>query len=241
MDAWLRVRKELARGERPEHPDTGAEETAPRPEPQESTDPRPEPEPSSRGPRRRLVALAVAVLFVGAAAAAAVVLTGGDPEDRAQPGPVTGPAPGPVRIRVVHSGLCLAEQGGRNGQLYQQPCSAGSIPRFSLKRLGPDWRLETFHTTYGWGCTGIQEKSTDLRAPVEDQECGKRGTAEAFRIEPVGTPVRGFRLRPLHSDLCVGVEDGAVKAGAELRQLACTEEAEGALFSFDPRPGATPD
>ncbi|WP_199782705.1 helix-turn-helix domain-containing protein, partial [Streptomyces pristinaespiralis] len=45
MDAWLRVRKELARGERPEHPDTGAEEAAPRPEPQ-STDPRPEPEPS---------------------------------------------------------------------------------------------------------------------------------------------------------------------------------------------------
>ncbi|MGW7463235.1 RICIN domain-containing protein [Streptomyces xantholiticus] len=232
-DAWLRVRKDLTRRERPEPAD--AVEVASRPEPQERAEPEPQPEPSPRGPRRRLVAAAVAALVVGVAAAAAVVLTGGDADDGAQPRAVTGPSPGPVQIRLVHSGLCLAEQGGRNGQLYQQPCSDRSVPEFSLKRLGADWRLETLHATFGWGCTGVQEKSTEIGAPVEDQECGKRGTAEAFRLEPVGTPVRGFRLRPLHSALCAGVEEATEREGEEIRQLACTDDGEGQLFSFDRR------
>ncbi|GGW47018.1 RICIN domain-containing protein [Streptomyces xantholiticus] len=228
-EAWLRVRKELTRRERPEPAD--GVEGASRSEPQE----RAEPEPSPRGPRRRLVAAAVAVLVVGVAAAAAVVLAKGDADDGAQPRAVTGPAPGPVQIRLVHSGLCLAEQGGRSGQLYQQPCSERSNPEFSLKRLGADWRLETLHATFGWGCTGVQEKSTEIGAPVEDQECGKRGTAEAFRLEPVGTPLRGFRLRPLHSDLCAGVEKATEREGEDIRQLACTDDAGGQLFSFDRR------
>ncbi|MEU0369958.1 hypothetical protein ABZ070_06775 [Streptomyces sp. NPDC006283] len=276
LDAWLRVRKELTRRDRPagttagtsepermefghkeieykelEHAGPehmGSEHTGPNDTgPQLAQGPEagagplageaPEPAPSRRRLRPRLLAVVAAGAVLGAvASAAALTAEGGGNEDDAPPRPVTAPAPGPVQIRVVHSGLCLAEQGGRNGQLYQQPCSKSSIPRFSLKRLGSDWRLETFHATYGWGCTGVQEKSVEIGAPVEDQECGKRGPAEAFRLEPLGTPVRGFLLRPVHSDLCAGVEDAASRKGAEIRQLACSEDGAGQLFSFDRRP-----
>ncbi|MFF3242990.1 RICIN domain-containing protein [Streptomyces sp. NPDC002870] len=151
-----------------------------------------------------------------------------------QPGPLR---PGPVRIRAVHSGLCLAEEGGQNGQLYQQPCSPDTTPRFSLKGLEPAWRIVTFHRTFGEGCTGVKEKSMEVGAPVEDQECGKRGPAEAFRLEPVGKPVRGYRMRPLHSDLCAGVPEAATQPGAEIRQLTCTKDAKGQLFAFDRETG----
>ncbi|GGT29940.1 hypothetical protein GCM10010271_37420 [Streptomyces kurssanovii] len=198
------------------------------------------PGPAPSGPRRRPRALpaAVAAVVIAAAVTAAVPHFGGGSDAVAEPPGVGGPAPGPVRIRAVDSGLCLAEQGGQNGQLYQQPCSPDSVPRFPLKRLGTDWRLETFHTTFGWGCTGVQEKSTEAGAPVEDQECGKRGPAEAFRVEPAGKPVRGYRLRPVHSGLCAGVDAAdSEKKGADIRQLACTDDGTGQLFSFDPRTG----
>lgn len=144
--------------------------------------------------------------------------------------------PGPVRIRAVHSGLCLAEAGGQNGQLYQQPCSPDTTPRFSLKPIEPAWRIVTFHRQFGEGCTGVKDKSLEVGAPLEDQECGKRGPAEAFLLEPVGQPVRGYRLRPLHSNLCAGVPEAATKPGAKLRQLACTKDAKGQLFAFDRDP-----
>ncbi|MGN9794794.1 helix-turn-helix domain-containing protein [Streptomyces sp. OZ13] len=269
LDAWLRLRKELTRRERPgiavsEATDGGQGGQAPaltesgreprsgdEPAPatadgvslRPGTAPRPDgPEPAPSGARRRLrplPAVAAAVVIAAAVTAAALHFGGGTEADD-EPPAVSGPAPGPVQIRAVDSGLCLAEQGGQNGQLYQQPCSPDSIPRFSLKRIGTDWRLETFHTTFGWGCTGVQEKSTEAGAPVEDQECGKRGPAEAFRLEPVGKPVRGYRLRPVHSGLCAGVEAAdSEKKGADIRQLGCTDDGTGQLFSFDPRPGSS--
>ncbi|MET9421468.1 MULTISPECIES: helix-turn-helix domain-containing protein [unclassified Streptomyces] len=267
LDAWLRVRKELTRRERPAVAVPAAVDAGhggPAPSLAESgreprsgeqaalsaadgvslragTTPGPDaPEPAPSGPRRRprLLPAAVGAVVIAVAVTAAVLHFGGGTEADDEPPAVSGPAPGPVQIRAVDSGLCLAEQGGQNGQLYQQPCTPDSIPRFSLKRIGTDWRLETFHTTFGWGCTGVQEKSTEAGAPVEDQECGKRGPAEAFRLEPVGKPVRGYRLRPVHSGLCAGVEAAdSEKKGADLRQLGCTDDGTGQLFSFDPRPG----
>ncbi|QIP84580.1 ricin-type beta-trefoil lectin domain protein [Streptomyces sp. Tu 2975] len=265
LDAWLRVRKELTRRERPamavsEATDAGDGGPAPAftesgrepragdqaalsaadgvsllPGTTSRTD---EPEPAPSGPRRRSRLPAAAAVVIAASVTAAVLHFGGDTEADDEPSAVSGPAVGPVQIRAVDSGLCLAEQGGQNGQLHQQPCSPDSVPRFSLKRLGTDWRLETFHTTFGRGCTGVQEKSTEAGAPVEDQECGKRGPAEAVRVEPVGKPVRGYRLRPVHSGLCAGVEAAdREKKGADIRQLVCTDDGGGQLFSFDPRHG----
>ncbi|MEU1893573.1 helix-turn-helix domain-containing protein [Streptomyces pristinaespiralis] len=266
LDAWLRLRKELTRRERAAvtYGATDAGHGGPGPALTESgrvprsgdeaahpaadgasVIPRTGPPPAAAGPapngprrRRRLLTAAVAAVVVAAAVTAAALHFGGGTKTDTGAAEVSGPAPGPVQIRAVSSGLCLAEQGGQNGQLYQQPCSPDSIPRFSLKRLGTDWRLETFHTTFGWGCSGVQEKSTEAGAPVEDQECGKRGPAEAFRVEPVGEPVRGYRLRPVHSGLCAGVEAAdSEKKGADIRQLGCTDDGTGQLFSFDPVPG----
>ncbi|MFK4223334.1 RICIN domain-containing protein [Streptomyces sp. NPDC019890] len=250
-ETWLRVRKELARRERqslevPEY-DVGDMEPGPGAE-----------EPPPAQPRRPWLVRAVlpsAVAVLGVAALAVTLATrdsdASKEEGRKQrpsaaktekpvtylpPGP---PRPGRLQIRAVHSGLCLAEDGGQNGQLYQQPCAPGTIPRFSLKQVGPGWRIVTFHKTYGEGCTGVMEKSTEIGAPVEDQECGKRGPAEAFRFEPVGTPVRGYRLRPVHTGLCAGVENAVTRSGAEIRQLACTEDGKGQLFAFE-REAGTP-
>ncbi|MGW0701800.1 helix-turn-helix domain-containing protein [Streptomyces sp. NPDC002867] len=267
LDTWLRVRKELARGERQasETPDAAppASEAAGREAvggAAQAPDSAPAGPASASGPsaprprRRARLLLPVAGFLVAAAAvAAAVVLPGdgdGDEDGRGQgrgngrpvaaaSGPGPAPAPGAVTIRAVHSGLCLAEDGGQNGQLYQRACAPDSVPRFSLKRIEGGWRLVTFHQKFGEGCTGVQDKSVEDGTPVEDQECGKRGPAEAFRLEPVGSPVRGYRLRPLHSDLCVGVEEGTERAGAPLRQLACAADAKGQLFAFDRRSSTT--
>lgn len=249
-ETWLRVRKELTRRERQslEVPEYGLGDSEPGPGADEP--------PSAESPRRPWPARAVlpsAVVALGVVALA-VTLATRDSDDSNEQGKKPRPGatktekqvtflpPGPPRsgrlqIRAVHSGLCLAEDGGQNGQLYQQPCASGTTPRFSLKQVGSGWRIVTFHKKYGEGCTGVMEKSTEIGAPVEDQECGKRGPAEAFRFEPVGTPVRGYRLRPLHTDLCAGVEKAVTRPGAEIRQLACTEDAKGQLFAFERQAG----
>ncbi|MFF0448517.1 helix-turn-helix domain-containing protein [Streptomyces sp. NPDC004609] len=143
------------------------------------------------------------------------------------------PSPGPVRIKAVHSGLCLAERGGDSGLLYQLPCRSGSIPGFSLQRRGEDWRIATRHPTFGPGCTGVSNGSRETETPLNDQECGKRGTAEAFRLEPFGGEAGVFRLRPLHSDLCVGVEDRLVGSGAEIRQQTCEKSGAAQTFALE--------
>ncbi|MGI5403010.1 helix-turn-helix domain-containing protein [Streptomyces sp. CA-135486] len=248
-ETWLRVRKELTRRERQslEVPEYGVGDIEPDP----GAD-----EPPPAQPRRPWLVRAVlpsAVVALGVVALAVTLATrdfDDSKEEREKqrpsaaktekqptflpPGP---PQPGRLQIRAVHSGLCLAEDGGQNGQLYQQPCAPGTTPRFSLKRVEPGWRIVTFHKQYGEGCTGVMEKSTEIGAPVEDQECGKRGPAEAFRLEPVGTPVRGYRLRPLHTDLCAGVEKAVTRPGAEIRQLVCTDDAKGQLFAFERQAG----
>lgn len=259
-ETWLRVRKELSRRERQsvEVPEYAVGEPEPR------SEPRSEPEPGvgteefapPEPPRRAWLARALLPTMVVAlgAVALAVTLASLDSDESEKKQSTEQPRssqprssqsgssqsgslqPGPVQIRAVHSGLCLAEAGGQNGQLYQQPCSPDTTPRFSLKPIEPAWRIVTFHRQFGEGCTGVKDKSLEVGAPLEDQECGKRGPAEAFLLEPVGQPVRGYRLRPLHSNLCAGVPGAATKPGAKLRQLACTKDAKGQLFAFDKDP-----
>ncbi|MGW4203918.1 helix-turn-helix domain-containing protein [Streptomyces sp. NPDC004726] len=147
--------------------------------------------------------------------------------------PLTTPSPGPVRIKAVHSGLCLAERGEQSGALYQMPCATGSIPDFSLTRLPEGWRIATQHPVFGPGCSGVMEKSAEAGAPVHDQECGLRGSAEVFTIESVGAPAGEFRLRPVHSGLCVGVEGAVEEPAAAIRQLACTKGGEGQRFALE--------
>ncbi|MCX4819475.1 hypothetical protein OG883_06045 [Streptomyces sp. NBC_01142] len=258
-DAWLRVRKELTRRERQsgEVPDFGAVEGAQEAagsgdvEPGPGTEEPAPPEPPRRTWLTRAVRPAVVVLALAVAAVTvtlAVRDTGPDKGEqsdgqRKKQGlqvPPRSPEPGSVRIRAVDSGLCIGERAedGPSGQLYQLACVPDTIPRFALRPVEPGWRIVTFHPEFGEGCSGVQEKSRDIGAPVVDQECGKRGPAEAFRLEAVGKPVRGYRLRPLHSDLCAGVRGAPKETGAPIEQQACAKDAQGQLFTFDRDPTA---
>lgn len=115
-DTWLRVRKELTRRERQavEVPDFGSGDSVGdhhAVEADAGTDEAEPPEPSRRSWLSRAV-LAAAVVALGVAALSVVLLMA---EDDKQPtverhAPVVAPAPGPVQIRAVRTGLCLAEQ-----------------------------------------------------------------------------------------------------------------------------------
>ncbi|MFF3391695.1 helix-turn-helix domain-containing protein [Streptomyces sp. NPDC002669] len=188
--------------------------------------------------RRRVPLVLAAVLWavvLAAAVATTVVLLGRDddgPDARRATGPVAGRT---VQIRSVHSGFCLSEERGtESGKLHQVPCEEETIPGFSLQPLGGDvWRIATDHPVYGPGCTGIWNGVRENGAPLQDQECGKRDEAEQFRIEPAGSPVEGYRIRPVHTRLCVGAEKYSKERGAELVQTNCAGERK-SLFSFDP-------
>ncbi|MFV0127700.1 RICIN domain-containing protein [Streptomyces sp. HMX112] len=187
----------------------------------------------------RFLVPVVAVLTLVIAVTTVVALVWGPHEGRGEDeGPV--PAAGPVRIRATHSGLCLGERPGeRGGQVHQVPCAAGDLPRYSLVPLpGGLWRIRSDHPEYGPGCAGVPAGTPERSgAPLVDQECGTRGPAEAFRVEPfAGGGTGGHRIRPDRSGLCLTVRGGAREPWAEVVQETCRTDGEGQLFGFEPRP-----
>ncbi|MGW0779457.1 helix-turn-helix domain-containing protein [Streptomyces sp. NPDC002913] len=239
VDGWLAVRKEIAvHGQRPAPEGAGLPAQG---EPGPRTGPAPAPDSGKPVPRvRRLL---IGALVAAASVAVAFALwTSGGPERPGSGGTasaapaVTAPSEGPVRIRSVRTGLCLSERlGFKNGTVYQAPCVTATVPRFSLLPLGEGtWRIATDHPDYGEGCTGVLHGGTATGVPLEDTECGDRGPAEIFRLEAVGDPVRGYRIRPAHTDLCLGARDRSTKELAKIVQLGCAKEGTDQLYSFDP-------
>ncbi|MEU0273742.1 helix-turn-helix domain-containing protein [Streptomyces sp. NPDC006307] len=248
LESWLSVRKELAvraRGSGGESEDTAREpwfELPPEPEPE----PEPEgwqpegPGTDGRGDAWRawFVPLVAVLALVVAATTVVAFLLGGEDEHRRED--AAAPAPGPVLIRAVHSGLCLNERPGQqSGQVYQVPCAEATVPRYSLVRLdGGLWRIRSDHPDFGPGCSGIPVEAVEQDgAPLIDQQCGKRGPREAFRIEEFGGgdgAVAGYRIRSAHADLCLRVRDASREPWTDVIQEACREDGEGQLFSLDP-------
>ncbi|MDT9680572.1 hypothetical protein RND61_00495 [Streptomyces sp. TRM76323] len=161
-------------------------------------------------------------------------------EDRHEPSAAAPPAAGGVDIRALHSGLCLNERRGQqNGQVYQVYCAGAAVPRYSLARLdGGLWRIASDHPDYGPGCSGVPaDVPREDGAPLVDQECGKRGPREAFRIEPLdGDPARGHRIRNAASGLCVTVPGASREEWTAVVQKPCAPDGAGQLFGFDRRP-----
>lgn len=244
-ETWLVVRKELAAaGTRS---GVAAEaEAVPVSGPEAVPDDAPATPVPSGGPVRRgripraLVAV-VAVTGLGLAVLSVVALVR-DGVERVSGTPVT-PAAGGVLIRSLESGLCLGEKPSeRSGQVYQRECEGADVPRYELMPLtGRDsghWRLVTHHPEFGPGCTGVPGAATKAGAPLHDSECGEQGRTESFRLEPVGTPVEGYRIRPGDSDLCVAVTGDPRAPWSRLETAACGDDARsrrGQLFSFDRR------
>ena len=143
------------------------------------------------------------------------------------------PRPGPVRIRVVKTNLCLSEDSGSSGWLYQLACGK-QMPAMTLKAVGDGtYQIQTMHPTYGPGCTGVSDGSSSLGVHVLDDYCGS-GRGQVFRVEPVRSPLRGYRLKPIQSkNGCIGVEGNSPKAHTPVLQLACDSAATGQVFLFD--------
>ncbi|BAU86191.1 hypothetical protein SLA_5310 [Streptomyces laurentii] len=190
--------------------------------------------------RRLLVGVVAVTALVTATVSIVVFLRGGDPGGHQGPPVLTAPAEGPVRIRVIGSDLCLNERrGGRTGQIYQRSCAGAVVPYYSLKRLdGADWRIVSDHPDYGPGCSGLPSGGRPAEAALEDSECGDTSRVERFTLEPYGTPVTGYRVRPAGSatpDTCVTVLGDPKAEWSRLAQSPCRADARGQLFSFDRR------
>lgn len=246
VEEWLAVRKELAvRGGRVVAEGTVAERTesgpAPVPGPTALTAAgRKSPPTGPDGGIWRRVSRAkvlVPVLVLAAIGATAALVAGdafrsGSPSD----GVPAAPATGERKLRAVHSGLCLAERAGAgSGKVYQAPCE-GRIPKYSLVRMGEkDWRIASLHPEFEDGCMGVRWARTGRGDWLEDDVCENRNpAAETFRFEAVGTPVKGYRIRPRHTDMCVTVPGASREQWTALEQHPCTDDAAGQLFRFDP-------
>ncbi|CAM3731705.1 LamG-like jellyroll fold domain-containing protein [Kibdelosporangium persicum] len=143
----------------------------------------------------------------------------------------SGPVPGGIVIRSAQSNLCLSERAGADdGYIHQVDCGI-QYPPMTLDVAGDDtYRIAPQHPVHGPGCLGIVGGSTVAGQPVYSDFCAA-GRGQLFRLEPVLTPVRGFRIRPVHSELCLGSPANS----AQIHQLTCDPASAGQVFLFDPR------
>ncbi|MEU3449453.1 helix-turn-helix domain-containing protein [Streptomyces thermolilacinus] len=222
---------------RPADPATGSTPTGPTPGPADGPPPKRRVRDVRGWAGRALVPVVGGVALVVAVTTVLSYL--GDDEDRRPPAAAP-PAAGSVDIRAVHSGLCLNERRGqRSGQVYQVDCAGAVVPRYSLARLdGGLWRIASDHPDYGPGCSGIPAETPDEDgAPLVDQECGRRGAREEFRIEPLnGDPARGHRLRNAATGLCLTVPGASRAQWTPVVQKPCAPDGTGQLFAFPHRP-----
>ncbi|GGQ63954.1 XRE family transcriptional regulator [Couchioplanes azureus] len=139
-------------------------------------------------------------------------------------------------LRPAHvdgHGLCLGEGRERNGRTdrplaVQRPCDRVS-PDTYLRAAGPgvveiQWR----HPRQSLGCLTVDEAYPGDGALLAPADC--TGAAhQRYLLEAVDAPVPGgYRLRPVHSGLCVGILGGPAEtsAGAEAVQTHCTGAAD---------------
>ncbi|WP_127506483.1 RICIN domain-containing protein [Actinoplanes solisilvae] len=178
---------------------------------------------------RRSVTAAVAVVLAGVAAV--VVWSSSKGGDDPPAGPAA-PEPLPdgwYLIRPAHvadHGLCLGEGRERNGRTdrplaVQRPCGAVS-PDTYLKSAGPQIvEIQWHHPTHGAGCLTVDDAHTGPGALLAPEDC--TGAAHQRYLLDASAPGR-YRLRPVHSGLCVGILGGRaeVNVGAEAMQAGCT-------------------
>jgi hypothetical protein len=147
------------------------------------------------------------------------------------------PAPGAARIHPASaSSRCLTEGRERNGRTdpiaVQRSCADSPLPRVSLEKLSQDvYRIRWYHPDpdKGLGCLTIDDASTSPSALLVPWDNCQANDSQKFRLEASGG---GFRLRPLHSGLCIGFLP-PITDGAEAVQTACTGASD-QVFTFTP-------
>ncbi|MEU0932364.1 XRE family transcriptional regulator [Embleya sp. NPDC005971] len=222
---WLTIREDLAAGRVSERP---------APEPAEVPDTAPAPPP---GRRRRPGTMAIAIGMACLLIAIGVILAvrygtdDGDGDDSAAfP---SRPRDGFYLIKPTHiadGSLCLGEGRERNLRTdrpiaVQRSCE-GVVPDTYLVAVAPDvYLIKWRHPVEGVGCLRVDEAILVPGALLSPGDC--TGAAnERFLIEPVDPGV--FRLRPVHSGLCIGILGGPaeVTPKAEAAQAICSGAAD---------------
>ncbi|ROP34195.1 helix-turn-helix domain-containing protein [Couchioplanes caeruleus] len=239
---WAEARDAIAAG-RVASPSDAASEMA------EGAAPMPEVRPvnprAGTAARRRFPAgIAAAVLLLVTGGAAVLVRDGVRDQDgegavqRATDGPRRGDAGGaPIAdgwylLRPAHvdgHGLCLGEGRERNGRtdrplVVQRPCDQVSPDTYVQSAGAGVVEIRWRHPKHGVGCLTVDEAYPGDGALLAPADC--TGAAhQRYLLEAVDVPVPGgYRLRPVHSGLCVGILGGPAEdsAGAEAVQTPCT-------------------
>ncbi|WP_432970425.1 helix-turn-helix domain-containing protein [Dactylosporangium sp. CA-233914] len=242
---WLAVRQRLAAATAAPGPATGAaigsdigsDTPVPGAESTMATTADEAPGPVRPGHRRGST-IAATLLLVALVIIALVLADGRRPGELAD---------GWYRIKPAHiedHGLCLGEGRERNRRtdrplVVQRPC-AGAVPETYLRRVGEGvYEIQWHDPVSGTGCLTVDEALVGDGALVAPADCV--GAAhQQFLLETVDTPVHGaFRLRPVHSGLCIGILGGPadIDAGAEAVQTHCTAAAD-QQFLIQPAPRA---
>ncbi|MFK8910705.1 RICIN domain-containing protein [Streptomyces sp. YS-3] len=157
------------------------------------------------------------------------------PSHSAEPGPTQLPAAGWTLMHPAASAsLCLTEGRERNGRTdreiaVQHLCASAPLPRVYLEKLsGPTYRIQWHNPDpgKGIGCLAVDGSSAAPGALIAPRDCAD-SNSQKFRLEASGS---GFRLRPVHSGLCVGFLP-PLTDGAEAMQTTCTTDSSQA-FTF---------
>ncbi|MFD5451377.1 hypothetical protein [Streptomyces sp. NPDC127100] len=143
------------------------------------------------------------------------------------------PASGAARIHPASApSRCLTEGRERNGRTdpiaVQRSCADSPLPRVTLEKLSQDvYRIRWYHPDpdKGLGCLTVDDASTSPGALLVPWDNCQANDSQKFRLE---ASTGGFRLRPLHSGLCIGFLP-PVADGAEAIQTACTGDSDQAF------------
>ncbi|NUP36611.1 MAG: hypothetical protein HOY76_06200 [Streptomyces sp.] len=141
------------------------------------------------------------------------------------------PAAGPTRIHPLSApSLCLTEGQERSNSevrevAAQMPCADVPLPRVSLDAVGDGvYRIQWDNPAPGKGLGCLSVDETTPGALLTPRTCTNADNMK-FRLEPSRG---GFRMRPVHSGLCIGIQSPRTE-GAEAIQATCTGGADQAF------------
>ncbi|GAA0739699.1 XRE family transcriptional regulator [Dactylosporangium roseum] len=220
---WSAVRQALAVTTAPD---------APTPQPVEHPRTSSTPTEASRGRGPWVIAAAGGLLI--AIILGTLLITDRDSDNAGSDTPVR--ADGWYVMKPVHitdQDLCLGEGRERNGHtdrpiVVQRPCDAVS-PDTYLKAVGSGvYEIQWHNPVQGTACLTVDDAIISGGALLAPADCA--GAAhQRFLLEAMSAPAHGgFRLRPVHSGLCIGILGGPAEmnSGAEAVQMPCTGAAD---------------
>ncbi|MGK5442704.1 RICIN domain-containing protein [Micromonospora sp. URMC 105] len=135
-----------------------------------------------------------------------------------------------VRIYPARTpALCVTEGREHTGRYdaavaVQRSCEDAEPPRTLLVPVDGDrFQIKWSHPQHGVGCLTVLTSGSAAGMLEPRNDCAG-GPKQVFRVEPVAAPLEGYRLRPVHSELCLGIRGDETVSGAELVQEPCTGE-----------------